>query len=39
VGGDLGMFNQATVDYLKAGWRVVESVGKVPIAVRSTADD
>jgi hypothetical protein len=36
VGGDLGMFNQATVDYLKAGWRVVDSVGKVPIAVRST---
>ena len=38
VGADVGMFNQATVDYLKAGWRVVESVGKIPIAARATPD-
>ena len=36
VGSDFGMFNQATTDYLKSGWRVVERVNKIPISERVT---
>lgn len=34
VGADMGMFNQATVAYLRAGWKEVERIGRVPVSVR-----
>jgi hypothetical protein len=30
----MGMFNKATVDYLRAGWKEVESFAGVPVRVR-----
>lgn len=36
VGGDFGMFNPATTDYLKSGWQVVERVNGIPISTRVT---
>ena len=34
MGPNIGMFNKATVEYLRAGWREVERVGQIPIAMR-----
>jgi hypothetical protein len=36
VGGDFGMFDQATTDYLKSGWQVVERVHGIPVSTRVT---